>query len=81
MNEQTQHYGHPGITDPLADEGPGGAALFASSALAVELPGATLPSETIDLAKEFTEAGLGQSCGRVLGRCVTTRQHRCFFLN
>jgi probable Rubsico expression protein CbbX len=59
MHEKTQHYGHPGITDPLADEGPGRAALFASSALAVELPGATLPSETIDLAKEFTEAGLG----------------------
>jgi probable Rubsico expression protein CbbX len=67
MSETTRSFGHPGITDPVVDDGPRGAGPFASPAPPATLPGAklALPDETIDLAKEFTEAGIGDVLGEL----------------
>ena len=59
MTESTASYDHPGITDPVADEKSHGAELFASPISAAKPPGSVLPNETVDLAKEIIETGVG----------------------
>ena len=59
MSETTRSYDHPGITDPVLNEQPGGTGAFTSHASAGNPPGAGQPAETVDLAKELAEAGIG----------------------
>jgi probable Rubsico expression protein CbbX len=58
MSETIRSYDHPGITDPVAEERPRGAGAFASLAPVATSPSNGGSSETLDLAKELTEAGV-----------------------
>ena len=59
MSETTRSYDHPGITDPVLDEQRSGTGAFASHASPGNPPGAGQPGETVDIAKELAEAGIG----------------------
>jgi hypothetical protein len=65
MTEATRHYDHPGITDPVEDERPRGSELFLSPHSLSESAQAESPQETVDLAKEFTESGVGDVLGEL----------------
>ena len=58
MSETTRSYEHPGITDPVAEERPRGTGAFASLAPVTAPAGNGAAANTIDLAKELTEAGV-----------------------
>ncbi len=58
MSDTTRSYDHPGITDPAVEEQPKGAGSFGSLPPPATPPASGLPSETIDLAKEFSESGV-----------------------
>ena len=57
MSETIRSYDHPGITDPVAEERPRRTGAFQLLA-PVPTSRAGRASETIDLAKELTEAGV-----------------------
>jgi probable Rubsico expression protein CbbX len=59
MSETTRSYDHPGITDPVLEERPSGTGPFASTVASANTPGTGLPTETVDLAKELAELGIG----------------------
>jgi len=58
MSETIRSYDHPGITDPVAEERPRRTGAFQLLAPVATAPSKGGSSETIDLAKELTEAGV-----------------------
>jgi probable Rubsico expression protein CbbX len=54
---EMRSFNHPGITDPVSDEPPRPIGVFASASRQTSAP---LPTESVDLAKELTEAGVGE---------------------